>query len=320
MKIIGSGKPLKGSKKPNAGTLYLYFFLFIIVAAAYGISGGSLPVNPIGLGIQPTNVPFYNHRGDDVKPEIILPTEPPNATAKDNLQLKTFKINTCINNVVVNFLVDTSGSFAYDGKMNNLKEALTAFTKRMSNSSGIGLQTFSANVIERVPLDYYGNQKIQAKEIIDKLSPGGNTRTRDGFLLAKKLIFEAKDAKKFKGYRYVMVLLTDGIPEQNPTQKRTCIGPQVYDPLTAPALRCFALEQDPRKPTNIANELKANNVSIFSIGIYSPNRPSDATFIPQLENLLIEVASYPSSDYYFSSVHGGDLNQILDKIFLSICQ
>lgn len=319
MKINLSGGKV-GRKKSSNGALYLLLLLFFAVMAAFSLSGGSMPIDPNDTGGPPTLPPYFNEENEDLKQAIIVPSDINSSNSKDKLQLKTFSANICMNEVAVDFLVDTSGSFQYDNKLENLKKALTSFTTRMSNLTVIGMQSFSAKVYERVPLDYYKNQKLQMKVTIDNLQANGNTRTRDGFLLAQKLIMEAKNANKFKGYHYVLVLLTDGIPELNPSEPRTCEGAEVADPLTAPALRCFAREEDPRYPTNVPDELKKNGVSIFSIGIYSPNRPSDAAFQPQLEALLQEISSQPYKDYYFSSVNGGDLAQVLDKIFLAVCQ
>lgn len=307
-----------GGIKPGWGDLFVYIFLIVAATTAFLMTGGSPPMDPNGPAA-PTIPPGYNPEKDG-KQTIVYSARDQSADARENLQLKTFTINECLDKIAVNFLVDTSGSFAYDGKLDNLKQSLKRFTERMSNYSVIGMQTFSANVQERIPLDYYINQKIQAEATIDSLQPSGNTRTRDGFKLAQQLIDQSKRDKKFEGYQYVLVLLTDGIPEMNPTQSRTCIGPQIADPLTAPALRCFAREQDPRVPSNIPAALKASGVTIYSVGIYSPNRPSDAFFQPQLEQLLKDVASPPSQQFYFSSVHGGNLNTILDKIFNSICR
>ena len=308
-------------KKSSAtGTLFMFLILLFAIMAAFSLSGGSVPLDPNDSGGPPTLPPYYSSSEADVKQELIIPTNVNTSETEANLQLKSFKVNTCMNEVAVDFLIDTSGSFAYDNKLDNLKNALRAFTKRMSNLTVIGMQSFSAKVYERVPLDYYKNQKLQTDVTIDNLTAAGNTRTRSGFLLAQKLIMEAKNANKFKGYHYVLVLMTDGIPELNPSQPRTCEGPEVPDPLTAPALRCFAREEDPRYPTNIADELKANDVSIYSVGIYSPNRPSDAALQPQLEDLLQDVASDPVDDHYFSSIHGGNLETILDNIFEAICQ
>jgi hypothetical protein len=307
-----------GGVKPGAGDLFVYVFLIVMATIAFLMTGGTPPSDPNGPNGPPSIPPGYDSAKEG-KQSLVYPAEALTPDSKGNLQLKTFKINACLDKIAVNFLVDTSGSFAYDGKMDNLKSSLKSFTTRMSNYSVIGMQTFSAVVTERVPLDYYKNQKVQVDATIDNLKPLGNTRTRDGFKLAQQLINQSKADKKFKGYHYVVVLLTDGIPEMNPTQKRTCIGPEIADPLTAPALRCFAKEQDPRVPTNIPAELKADGVSIFSVGIYSPNRPSDAAFQPRLESLLQEVSSQPYQNYYFSSVHGGNLEEILDKVFNSIC-
>lgn len=319
MRFFNNDDATGGPVKPGHGELYVYILLIAAVIMAFLLTGGTPPSDPNGPYGPPSIPPGWDPEKDG-KQSLVYPAEVMNPDPHGKLQLKTFKINACLDKIAVNFLVDTSGSFAYDGKMDNMKESLRSFTDRMSNYSVIGMQTFSGVVSERVPLDYYKNQKIQVKATIDNLEPQGNTRTRDGFKLAQKLIMQAKEDKKFEGYQYVLVLMTDGIPEMHPTQKRTCIGPEIADPLTAPALRCFAREQDPRVPTNIPDELKANGVRIFSVGIYSPNRPSDAAFQPRLEALLQEVASQPYQDHYYSSVHGGNLEEILDNLFNKICK
>lgn len=310
-----------GGVKPTAGDHFVYVFLVIAATIAFLMTGGTPPSDPNGPN-GPQKLPKDYSTEKYGKQKIIYSADVDNAIspgAQKNLQLKTFKVDGCVNKVAIDFLVDTSGSFAYDGKLDNLKKSLKTFTKRMTNYTVIGMQTFSSVVTERIPLDYYMNQKVQLNETIDNLKPLGNTRTRDGFELANRLISDAKKYKKFPEYKYVLVLLTDGIPEMNPTQKRTCIGPEIADPLTAPALRCFAKEQDPRVPTDIPAQLKSKGVTIFSIGIYSPNRPSDAFFQPKLESLLQEVSSQPYQNFYFSSVHGGNLDDILDNVFTAVC-
>jgi hypothetical protein len=310
-----------GGIKPGAGDLFVYVFLIGAVTLAFLMTGGTPPSDPNGPN-KPKSLP-KDYSVEKYGQQKIVYSNAADADltpgAAKKLQLKTFKVDGCVNNVAIDFLVDTSGSFAYDGKLDNLKKSLKAFTKRMSSYTVIGMETFSAVVTERVPLDYYVNQKVQMAATIDNLKPLGNTRTRDGFELADKLISDAKKYKKFPGYNYVLILLTDGIPEMNPTQKRTCEGPEIADPLTAPALRCFAREEDPRVPSDIPADLKRKGVTIYTVGIYSPNRASDAFFQPKLEELLHQVSSQPYPNYYFSSVHGGNLDDILDTVFSAVC-
>src|SRR5664279_2860801 len=175
MKNEVSGKPLVGSKKPGSGGVFIFILLIILVVGASVFSGGFIPVDPNGPGGPPSLPPYFGANGEIENQQIILPSGALTPNPKENLQLKTFKVNTCLNKIAVDFLIDTSGSFAYDGKLDNLKNSLRSFTARMSNMSVIGIQTFSQVVTERIPLDYYVNQKVQVKATIDGLQANGNT-------------------------------------------------------------------------------------------------------------------------------------------------
>lgn len=305
--------PYKGSKSPGIGYLYVLLIMFIAIVAGNALSGGAIPVDPNGPGGPPTLPPYYGADGDADQQQIILPSEVLQPDGKKSLQLQTFQVKSCAQTTVVDLLVDTSGSMKDAGKLGKLKDALTQATKRMSRSSVVGMQTFSAVVKERVPLDYYRNNKAALQANINGLSADGWTRTRDGMNAARTAIVDAKSKNKFPGYKYTLVLLTDGVPELA-TEPRTCIA-------TAPdpdvGTRCFAKEQDPRVPSNIAAELKQSGVEIYTIGIYSPQYASDKALMPYLQQLLKELASGP--DHYFDSVNATDLKSVLDKIFTTIC-
>ncbi len=319
-----SGRPLKGSKSPGIGYLYIGVILFLAIAIGTLLSGGFLPVDPNSSLGPPTLPPYYGEDAQDMQ-KIIFPSTGPDS--KKNLQLKTFQVNTCGSTSVINFLIDTSASMQDDNKITKEKDGLRAFIKLLSPSSVIGMQTFSASATERAKIDFYKNNKTQVKANIDSLSAEGWTSMKKGFELAKTKISEAMASNKFSGYKYYMVLLSDGVPEipKNPGP-RTCLEPPgiVPDPLwgSGPGEgRCFAIEQDPRLPVNLATDIKNLGVTIYSIGIFSQTAQSDQAMKPYLEALLKNIASTPSDEHYFATDSNAvNLPEILDNLIETICQ
>lgn len=288
----------------------------LVIASAFVSSGGGSPVDPNGPGGPPTLEPHFNP-DDYPKQRIIMPPDPQTG-ADNNLQLKTFNVSHCGRNSAMIFLVDTSGSMKFAGKMDNTKTALRYFVDNLGGKSVIGMYTFSKDVKEEVPINYLKDVQREVDETIDDFKPDGWTRTRDGMALVREKLGEAIQEQAYPGYKYSLIILTDGVPEVPPSQPRNCYV-TAYDPNTAPALRCFAQEQDPRVPTNLAQEIKAMGVGIYSVNIYSPNYPSDVVMFPYLETLLKEVADQPTDTHYFSSVNGGNLTKILESVVSSIC-
>jgi hypothetical protein len=314
-----TGRPLRGSRSPGVGYVYILLSIFFIIAAGTLLSGGMIPVDPVGSKGPPTLAPYFNVGGEFDEQEIIFPSKGPDA--KENLQLKTFKVNVCGQTTAIDFLVDTSASMEDDNKMEKLKAALRSFVGKLSNSSVIAIHTFSAITEEHVPFDYYKNNKQQVLATIEGLGPEGWTSTRDGFQLAKQTISNAVTKKRFPGYTYNLVLLTDGVPEipQYPDEPPRQCEAEVPDALEPGGIRCFSTDQDPRIPTNLAQDIKNLGATIFSVGIYSQTS-SDNQMKPYLEALLKDVASAPSSEYYFSSIEGDNLNTILKSIISTTCQ
>lgn len=310
-----TGRPNRGTRSPGIGYLYVLGAMFLIIGAGTLLSGGFVPVDPNGPGGPPTLDPYFNPEdyGEQMK---VYPSNI-NREADKNLQLKTFKVNTCGQKTAIDFLIDTSGSMQYDGKVEKEKTALKALTKKLTAKSVIGIHTFSKRAKEEVPLSLYKDVKADVDKAIEDLDPDGWTTTRDGFSLVKQKITEAMASGKYPGYTYAVVLLTDGIPEQ--PEPRTCFPNdsfQPYDPQYQ-ANRCFSIEQDPRKPTNIPGDLKGMGVKVYSVGIFSQTT-TDKQFYPYLSGMLKEIATSP--DHYYESIEGGNLDKILNEVLNNICE
>ncbi len=310
--------PTGGTRSPGVGYLYILVIMFLAIAMGVYLSGGSIPVDPNGPAGPPTLEPYFDP-ADYGQQQIILPTGAQGS--KNNLQLITFRVNVCVQKTAFLFLIDTSGSMKFENKMNRVKDALRAFTVPLAGKSAIGILTFSKSVDEKVPLSYYRDVRPQVQSAINGLVPDGWTVTRDGFNLAKQKLVEAKAANKFPGYKYVLIVMTDGVPEIPPDRPRTCEVPEVPDPNTAPAKRCFAKEQDPRVPTDLSSDIKNGLATeIYSIGIYSPNYPSDLALAPYLKKLLQDVSSQPPASHYYESVNAGNLTRIFESVTNRVCE
>lgn len=305
------------SKRPRTEGFSILFIMGLVIAAAFVSSGGTTPVDPNGPGGPPTLEPHFNIE-DYPQQKIVMPTDP-QTQADTNLQLKTFNVSHCGKNSAMIFLIDTSGSMKFANKIDNTKRALKYFLDNLGGKSVVGLYSFSKDVKEEVPINYYKDVKVEMDDAIAELRPDGHTRTRDGMELTRQKLQEVIEEKAYPGYKYSLIIMTDGVPEVPPSQPRNCYV-TAYDPNTAPALRCFAREQDPRVPTNIASAIKQMGVGIYSVNIYSPNYPSDVVMFPYLEALLKEVADQPTDTHYFSSVNGENLTKILESVVSSICQ
>jgi hypothetical protein len=186
------------------------------------------------------------------------------------------------------------------------------------------MQTFSAITHDNVPFSYYKDSKGQVQATIDSLNPDGWTSTKDGMTLASRKLSEAITTNKFPGYKYYLILLTDGVPEipQYPDKPPRQCEITVPDPLEPGGKRCFSVDQDPRlPPPGIASSIKSLGVEIYSIGIFSQTS-SDKAVEPNLVKLLQDVATPPitgANSHYYTSINANNLDIILKNIVASIC-
>jgi hypothetical protein len=315
-------KEYKGSRpppqnRPSTSSISILFVMLLVLVGAFVASGNLTPVDPNGPGGPPTLQPYYNPN-DYPQQRIVTPTGgfPGN---KKNLQLETFTVDNCGRNTVIYFVIDKSGSMSYANKIGNTKKALQYFVNNMGGLSAIGLETFSKDVVVDVPLNYYRDVKPQVNKVISGLKADGWTRTKDALQVAYDNLKTSIDNEDYPGYAYNLVLMTDGVPEVPPSQPRTCLA-QTSDPNDAPALRCFAQEEDPTVPVNLPDKIRQLGVDIYTINLYSPSWASDAYMFPYLQHLLRDqVASSPTSSHYFVSINAANLGDILRNIDNNIC-
>lgn len=311
------GRP-SGSKGGGGGFLYVFLIMVLMIGAGTVLSGGFVPVDPNGPEGPPTLEPYFDPR-DYGQQNVILPTDPQQNTADRNLQLKTFKVNTCGQKTVIDFLVDTSGSMEYDNKIGKTKDAMKTFVSKLPGKAGIGIQTFSDDVQIELPMSYYRDVREDVDKAIEGLDAEGWTRTRDGFALAQQQIQAAKVSAKFpKDYKYVLILMTDGVPEI-PYEPRTCYR-VVPDSNLASGQRCFARDQDPTVIPNLADKLKSQGVSIYAINIYSPTVPSDKELYPDLKKLLQSVVTPPVDTHYYDTINANNLQKVLEDVITNACE
>lgn len=289
-------------KIEQKGASLVIVFLGVIILASLFFVGGIIP----GKSDLHENEPSFT-----VLPEVPL-------DKKNTLQLKTIKFKSCVADASVSFLVDSSGSMAFGTKLSNLKTALKIFADNYPLEGLISLQTFStysSNPSIDVPFDYFKNNKSRFINSINSIYPDGGTYTKNAFEVAKAKFAQAKI--KFPGSKFTLIFISDGIPETSATNN-LCPGGKGPDskyctssPNKPSACRCFATEQD---PTSVANEIKSQDVRIFSIGYINEE---DDKFKDDLTELMTNVASSPD-DFYIAPITN-QLTSILQRISTKIC-
>lgn len=297
--------PIRGSygiKFSSTSKLMLGAFIFLAIASGALLTNGILPKSTL------TN-PGDN--GGDY--EIV---QDPPLSGQKGLQLRTIKFKACAKKAAVGLLVDRSGSMQFGDKMVNLKKALTTFTSKLSGDSILGMVSFSSNnngytaVREDLPFGKYKDNKTQAASAIGALRPEAGTNTRTGLVFVKDKILAAKTT--YPDNSFVLIMLSDGIPETFPADCTSGRSARSKDGNN----RCFANSQDPTRDPNVADEIKATGIKIYTIAVYDPTDPSDIYFLPDMRSMMQKIAS---PDSYFETPDSTQLTSIYNKITTRLC-
>lgn len=290
------------SGKLSSGLLYIILIIFLLTLGGMTLTGGIVPINkPISADAVP--------EGDQV---IIKEAQ---SNAKNNLQLQTFGIETCQKTLAVDFLIDTSGSMSQDGKLGQLRQALSSFVGKLSDNSVVGMQAFSTQTRNIADINYYKNNKNTITSFISTLRAQGGTSTRDGFTLAQQKLSDAITQNKFPGYNYSLIFISDGFPtSQLDRNTSDCLA---YKSIPPNQYLCFSKREDPRTSPDLSQQIKDLGVKIFSIEVYGKE---DAWAKSYEDQLFQDISSKPLDTYYYETLSANDLPKIFDTISNKVCQ
>jgi len=221
-----------------------------------------------------------------------------------SLQLKTIKFKQCSGTVTIDLLLDRTGSMrsltpSGKTKISRLKEAVIQLTDKLSDSSIVGIQSFSSlpdlrgdkskdkdNFNNDVPISYYKDVKSIIPAKINALMANGNTPTHNALAYSYGFLQQAVPLYKDRQFNFIFV--SDGEP----------VPP----------------EQDPRLFTpNPASQIKALGVNEFSLAVYD----SIQTRNPKLAELLKSIASKPGN--YYEANNADQVSNLLQQILTKIC-
>lgn len=318
-------KPLRKRKKKflfwQRGQIALYLLLGIIILGAFILTFGG---------------PQFSLSQDGNKSAGEVVPEKPDS-GRDNLQLKTIRFQQCASKAAVDFLVDTSGSMNFSGKIGYVKEALKSFVGNFTDKSIAGIRRFSSaenqcptnigQVTTRlVPINFYESNKAQFTAQTNALCASGATNTRSAFAAELEDIKAAVADPKFKDHTFNVVFLSDGIPEStdNPleAQCQATGADSEYCQYNNPVktCRCIDPNQDPTTNPQLAKQiqdlknLNGKNVRVYSILVFDP--ATDGYYESKFTSMMQAIAS---PDSFYKTTDPKKIKEIYDQISEKIC-
>lgn len=291
---------------PATGGLSIYWAIMIgvIFISAY-LVGGLIPSrNPAPTKGMPLS--YY----------------PPAYTAgRPVLQLGSLTVGGCQGKPAVLFLIDTSdGMSRQDGssgtpRIDVLKTSLLHFASSMTDRGIIGVMTYSDTSSDdpalRVPLREIGPNRATFQTEVGKLQAGGLSYLKSGFEEAKDVLVLAK--QKYPDYQFNLIVVSSGIP-----QTAECATSPNDPACVCKGTLCFAKDQDPTFPPNIAKEIKDMGVNVFSIGI-AASTPEQQAFSGEFQTMMNAIASTPVTRYFTIVPSVSGMKDIMTKAGTSLC-
>lgn len=222
-------------------------------------------------------------------------------SAKDSLQLNTpkFKRNPKCEDqkLAIDLILDSSGSMQ-GGKIASLKSAVILFGSLLKPNDIVGVQSFSSAdppytepARNLYPFGTYNQASFD--QAITGITAAGWTYMREGFTLARSKIKTAKLDND--GYTWVLIFLTDGIPET---------------PLGSPT--------ETQNPINEAGAMITGGEidRLITIGLDLTN--ADLKYSNYATNMLKSLATTPADFHGVSSP--GELGDVYKSIASSVCR
>ncbi|OGH04576.1 MAG: hypothetical protein A2W22_04910 [Candidatus Levybacteria bacterium RBG_16_35_11] len=275
--------------------VFVLVILFIVALFAFYNVGGIFPEKLNTTGSQGGS--------------YVMVTPVPGSSSQ-SLQLNFVKFKGCSSTTAVDFLVDRSGSMEGQ-KLTLLKQGILSFASKLSDQSVFGLQTFAdpPNIVWKNDInpDLFSNVKSNITNVVCSLQANGATHTKDAFEQTKAVLADTQ--KRFSERQLAFIFVSDGIPETG-TRNNLC-RLQGKTELCNSSCRCFDPAQD---PTQIAEQIKAMGIKIYSIGYVDKN---DDFATNQLKGLMERVASSP--DKAHMAPNEAEVIKILNDIGYEIC-
>jgi len=279
-------------------------------SSAMQMGAATAKEKPVRITVTPTPP-----AGDGTKSGVTtVPGQPTASPATSSKATPTTPQVAC-SNIAVDFLVDESSSMLSGSKMIQVKSVMKEYIRTLPASSLVGIQSFAeppqAAKEEQAFVEVGPNRDNIVTKIDSSLNPGQNWATymREGFKLA-----QSKLATKKPGYKYYLVLISDGVPEVN-----ICDEGTPKNGVCSNDSRNYDLGQDPTYTglgqPNIPAAIKSSGVKIYTVGIFNE---ADQQVNAQLETLLRSIASSPSS--YFQADDASQLTNVFSQLAKDICQ
>lgn len=273
---IGGGRPKRRIVRAE------FLILGLIIATSLLLVGGIIPFN------------FQNSPNDTAEyiPDVVVP-----AGGDSSLQLKPITFKKCSGTVTVDFLLDRTGSMGRitpsgKTKISRLKEAVRQLTDKLSDTSIVGIQSFSSNqtginnITNDVPVSYYKDVKTLIPTKINALQAQGNTPTHDALAYSYTVLRNAQPLFKDREFSFILVSDGEPVPESQ--------DPRGFNP-------------------NPADQIKALKINVFTLAIYDSSQAKN----PKLSGLLRSIASKPEN--YYEAENADHVARLLEQIFTKLC-
>ncbi|MGE5041980.1 MAG: vWA domain-containing protein [Candidatus Levyibacteriota bacterium] len=260
----------------SQGSITLYLLLGIVILGAFFLAGG---------------IPRFDYSPTDNTPAGEVVVETPGAS-QDSLQLKKLKFKQCAGTLTMDLLLDRSGSMDLTTpsgvkKLDALKSAVLEITKKLTDESIIGIQSFdSVSRTNDVPINFYKNVKDTIPPALNAMAPGFQTPTHDALAFSYGLLADA--VPKYTGRKFGFIFITDGLPIPSSQD------PRLFNP-------------------NPADQIKNLGVDVYTLGVHSPNDQLTIDF----STLLKSIASKPGN--YYEAPSADDIGNILKEITNKLC-
>jgi len=318
------------------GGIYVIFVLATVMAGAFALSGGLLPslnqsppassevtIDPdsarqssesalqlIDIKVKPSDTPIPSPTPSPLPTQEIIPTPTPQA---------------CLSKIALNLVLDVSASMNNDDKIRQLNTAMKNLVGQLKDETVVGAVTFAgltsfpntSGSVTQLPFTKYKENKKLVSDKLTKLtayngSESDGTYMRNAFQRSLNNLNADEAAYTKQGYTFVTIVFTDGVPETKVWDDDCVVQANGSNPV------CFARKQDPRISPNLTTSMKGKVSKVYSVGIYSGSRETQAVIYNEAKKLLSAIAS--KSEYAKNSKSPSAIDGMFKDVLSTVCQ